>query len=145
MTLMKVNNRPAKTWNGLVNELFADFDQAFTRLAAANNVLPAVNIVETEDAYHLEMQAPGRKKENFTLQLENDQLTLGYEDSTQTENTQYKTVRREFSVTNFKRVFNLGDTVNAEGIAAKYEDGLLKVYLPKKEEVKPQTKMITIQ
>ena len=85
----------------------------------------------------------------FLLRYENLQikglLTISYEKKAESENNDYKTHRREFSVTSFKRSFRIDDVVNTEDIQAKYEDGVLKVYLPKKEEVKVLPKEINIQ
>jgi HSP20 family protein len=148
MTLVKVNNRPAvKTWNGLLNELFADFNTVFGNLPGEVTGLknPPVNIVETDDGYHLELLAPGRKKEAFSLKVENDQLILGYEAPKSVENVTYRTVRTEFTTGNFSRTFNLGELVQADAIQAKYEDGILRVFLPKKPEEKPATQQISIQ
>jgi HSP20 family protein len=147
MTLMKVNNRNAKTWNGLVNDLFTDFDQVFgpwNGLPANSNV-PPVNIYETNEAYWLELSVPGRKKELFTLNVEDNTLTVGYEDTTSEEQKDTRIVRKEFAAGNFKRVFNLGEQIDTNEINAKYENGLLKVTLARKKEIKPQAKQINVQ
>lgn len=109
--------------------------------------IPAVNIHENKDGFHLELVAPGLKKDDFKVNLDKGLLTVSYEKKTETENenSDYKTHRSEFSVTNFKRSFRVDDVVNSEEIQAKYEDGVLKVYLPKKEEVKVLPKEINIQ
>lgn len=154
MTFLKVNNRPvAKSWNGLVNDLFADFENNFGHQKPGFNA--PVNIAETDDAYHLEVAAPGRNKENFSLNVENNTLTIGYDDKKnadvknegdqEVKAPEVKNVRREFSTQSFKRSFALDDKINAENIQAKYEDGLLKVLLPKKAEVKPAVKQISVQ
>ena len=145
MTVFKVNNRPvAKSWNGLVNDLFTNFDNNFGQVFDQTAQAP-VNIVETKEAYHLEVAAPGRSKDNFTLNVENNSLTIGYEEKKEAETADHKTIRKEFSSKSFKRTFNLDEKINTEAIEAKYEDGLLKVVLPKKEEVKPAVKQISIQ
>ena len=147
MTVFKVNNRPTtRTWNGLVNDLFADFENNFGAAGQnqSNSNVP-VNITESENAYHLEVAAPGRNKENFSLKVENNTLTIGYEVNKETEKNELKQVRKEFSYQSFKRSFSLDDKINAEGIEAKYEDGILKITLPKKAEVKPEAKQISIQ
>ncbi|HSK12279.1 MAG TPA: Hsp20/alpha crystallin family protein [Phnomibacter sp.] len=147
MTLVKVNNRPAlKTWNGLVNELFNDLEQSFAPLApAANRNWPAVNIIENADGYHAELLAPGRNKANFSIAIENDQLVVAY-DAEKTETpADWKQVRKEFTLGNFRRTFALDGSVDANGIQAKYEDGILKIFLPKKPELKPATRTIEIQ
>ena len=103
------------------------------------------NVIETEDAYHLELLAPGRKKEMFELKVEEQMLTISYNVAEDDQNQDLKKVRSEFAIGSFKRSFNLQDQVNADAIQAKYEDGILKVWLPKKEEKKPATLQIAIQ
>lgn len=97
---------------------------------------PSVNIVETDDAFQVEMAAPGMKKENFHLELDNDTLTIQAEvtktDNEKTENF----TRREFNYQSFKRSFYLPNTVEADQIKAVYKDGILGLTIPKKEEAK---------
>lgn len=140
MTLVKRNYR---TWDNLVDEFFNTVPATFGRDISLNT--PAVNIHETADAYHLEVAAPGLQKEDFKISLEKGMLTIGYENKTETENKDYKTHRREFSVKSFKRSFSVEENINADNIQAKYENGILNVYLPKKEEVKVMPKQISIQ
>ena len=148
MNFVKVNNRPAtKTFDGLLNDLFGNLENVVGRDFNAN--MPPVNISETTDGYHLELAAPGRKKENFKLKVEGNLLIVSYEEvkneatTTETINN-LKQVRKEFSINAFKRTFTLDEKTNAEGILAKYEDGLLKLYIPKKEMVKPAVTEITV-
>ena len=72
-------------------------------------------------------------------------LTISYEKKTDTENKDYKTHRREFVSRSFKRSFSVDEKINADAIQAKYENGVLKLLLPKKEEVKVSPKQITIE
>ncbi len=148
MTMVKVNNRPAlRTFNGLVHELFNDFENSFGPLnqTGVRNI-PAVNIIENPEGYHAELQAPGRKKEFFTIGVEKNQLTIGYNEEKNEAQGDWKQIRKEFSLDNFKRVFNLDENIiDAENIQARYEDGLLKVFLPKKAEQKAVTRSIQIQ
>jgi HSP20 family protein len=104
-----------------------------------------VNIHETDEAFHIEMNAPGRSKEDFSISVEENTLTIGYEKKQEQETNSHKTIRREFSFETFKRSFNLGEEINAEGIQAKYENGVLKLFLPKKPVVKETAKQINIQ
>ncbi len=148
MNFVKVNNRPAaRTFDGLLNDLFGNLENVVGRDFNAN--VPPVNINETTDGYHLELAAPGRRKENFKLKVEGNLLVVSYEEVKNEETTaetpnNLKQVRKEFSINAFKRSFTLDEKTNAEGILAKYEDGLLKLYIPKKEEIKPAVKEITI-
>ena len=107
---------------------------------------PAVNVQETEDAFHIELAAPGLTKEDFNIELDNDTLSISSEikDESNEENDQY--TRREFSYQTFRRSFNLPDTINSAEVNATYENGVLKINLAKKEEAKIQPKrLIEIQ
>ncbi|MEO5592942.1 MAG: Hsp20/alpha crystallin family protein [Chitinophagaceae bacterium] len=142
MTLVRNNFRPVN-FNSVFNELFNEFPAAFADKAGLN--FPPVNIAETPDAYHVELNAPGRNKEDFKINIDNGLLTISYEKKEETTPEDVKSVRKEFSLQGFKRSFSLDDKVDAANIQAKYENGLLKVLLPKKAEVKEAAKQITIQ
>ncbi|MDR6301445.1 Hsp20/alpha crystallin family protein [Mesonia maritima] len=109
-----------------------------------NNIgvsIPAVNIKESEDNFLVEVAAPGKTKEDFNIELDNDVLTISSEEKK--ENTQEekgKFTRREFSYSTFKRAFSLPETVESAKISASYENGVLLINLPKREEAKVQTK-----
>ncbi|HXD78668.1 MAG TPA: Hsp20/alpha crystallin family protein [Puia sp.] len=141
MTLVKVNNNGHRSLSNLVDEFFQGFP-----VKEENFGFPPVNIHETADAYHLELSAPGRSKEDFTLGIENGLLSIGYEkkEAARTE-AEYKTIRKEFSFRSFKRSFTLDEGIDANGIQAKYENGVLKLFLPKKEQVKESVKQISVQ
>ena len=141
MTLVKNNFRPIN-FNSVFNELFNELP-AFADKAGLN--FPPANIAETADAYHIELNAPGRNKEDFNISAENGLLTISYQKKEETKIEGLTTIRREFSAQGFKRSFSLDDKVDVTGIQAKYENGLLKVLLPKKAEVKEAAKQITIQ
>lgn len=143
MTLVKVHNPVQKNINTFFDELFNELP-AFGK--TINNLFtPAVNIVETADAYHLELNAPGRKKEDFNITVDKGLLTISYEKKEEMKSEDVKVVRREFNYQSFKRSFSVDDKINTEAIEAKYEDGLLKLLLPKVAEVKAAAKQISIQ
>lgn len=122
------------------------FDELFTQLpVATGKQMPPVNIHETDEAYHLEVVAPGMNKEDFKINLENGLLTLSFEKKENIEQKNYKTHRREYHYESFTRSFTVDNKIKADGIAAKYDNGVLKLYLPKKEEVKITPKQITIE
>ncbi len=140
MSILKQHN------SNLLNEIFNTFPANWGRdVQTTNALLPAVNIHETNDAYHAELVAPGREKTNFSIQVEKGLLTVSYENKDAVEQPKYKTIIREFSFQNFKRSFTIDETINTEAIQANYENGILKLLLPKKEEVKIVPKEITIQ
>ncbi len=107
------------------------------------STVPA-NIHETKDGYHVELSAPGRNKEDFKVNVENSLLTISFEKKEETENKDYKTIRKEFNYKSFKRSFNVNEKINTAGIQAKYENGVLKLYLPKKDEVTVTPQQIAI-
>jgi HSP20 family protein len=138
MTLMRNGNFPA------ISHLFDDF---FTRdlwnwgmgnNSSTNTTVPAVNIRETNDSFIVEMAAPGMKKEDFKVELDGNTLTISSEhreEQEEKEGERYS--RREFSYQSFQRSFQLSkDVVDIDGIGAKYENGVLHLVIPKKEEAK---------
>jgi HSP20 family protein len=143
MTFVKTNHNGFRNLTNFVDEVFQNIPASLGREESYG--FPPVNIHETSDAYHLELSAPGRSKEDFKLAVDNGQLTISFEKKEDTKTEDYKTVRKEFSFRSFKRSFTLDDKIDSNGIQAKYENGVLKVLLPKKEQVKESTKQITIQ
>ncbi len=142
MTLVK--HHPTNLSN-LFDELFNSFPANWGRDMQTGLTTPPVNIHETNEGYHVELSAPGRNKEDFTVNVENGLLTISFEKKEETEQKTYKTIRKEFSYRSFKRSFSVDEKINAEAIQAKYENGVLKLFLPKKEEVKVAPKQIAIQ
>ncbi len=147
MTMVKLNNRPVvKNFDNLFSELFNNFPAAWGENWKDDNLhFPPVNIHETKDAYHLELNVPGRSKEDFKISIEDGQLFISFEQKEESKQEDYKTIRREFNFRSFKRSFMVDETVNTDNIQARYENGLLKLLLPKKEQVKESNKQITVQ
>lgn len=97
--------------------------------------VPSVNITETETSYGIEVAAPGFEKKDFNLSIEEGVLIIS--GSQNTEKARDKSfVRKEFNYGSFKRVFNLADLVDEDHIDAKYENGILKIELPKNVQTK---------
>ncbi len=111
-----------------------------------NQFLPSVNIFEKEDGYEIDVAAPGLKKENFQINLNQSNLSIAYSDEEKKEESNGKFTRREFRTGSFKRNFTVPQTIDNERINASYTDGILKIFLPKREEakVKPE-RLIEIQ
>ena len=142
MTLVKVNNRP---YGNFFGDLLNEFPAVAKSFGQDVFQFPETNIHETPDAYHLELNVPGRLKEDFKIQVDQNLLTISFEkkeDAPASED--YKTIRREFTYKSFKRSFSIENSVDVNGIQAKYENGLLKVLLPKKDEVKQGARQINI-
>jgi len=141
--MVKVHTPVQKNLNSFFDEFFNELP-AFGK--TVNNLFtPAANIIETADAYHVELNVPGRNKEDFSITVDKGLLTISYEKKEETKNADLKVVRKEFSFQSFKRSFSLDDKINAEAIQAKYENGLLKLLLPKLTEEKQPVKNISIQ
>lgn len=137
MNLIKRN--PA-TFPSIIDEfLKPDWFGGFQNFGA--NV-PAVNIKETEREFFVELAAPGKNKEDFNIEIDNNVLTISSESKNESEekDAQGKYTRREFSYSSFKRAFTLPESVNESSIKAIYENGVLNITLPKHEEALPKPK-----
>lgn len=126
-------------------KLFTDFfdrdwmDFTNRNFSTTNTTLPAVNIKEDDEGFEVEMAAPGLGKKDFKIELHNNVLTISSEKQIENETTEgQEFTRREFSYQSFSRSFTLPDIVAGDKINARYENGLLKVSIPKKEEAKPK-------
>ncbi|AXG72744.1 Hsp20/alpha crystallin family protein [Flavobacterium arcticum] len=134
--------------NSNVNGLFPSImDEIFKDWAGGtqmvNKIVPPVNIKETDKAFSVALMAPGFKKEDFTIEVDNELLTISSElKSENTEQEEGKFTRREFSYSSFKRAFTLPESVNTENVNAAYTDGILTIILPKKEEALPKAKRL---
>ena len=133
--------------NSLFPSVPSFFDDFFTRdlagWSSANSTygtsLPAVNIKEDDNNYEIEVAAPGLKKDDFKIEIENDVLTVSSEIDGKSEVKEDNYQRREFRYASFKRTFSLPeDKVNGDKVKANYLDGVLQITLPKKEEAKPK-------
>ena len=145
MTFVKLNNQP-KNFDGLMKDLFNEIPASFGKTFREDVFgFPPVNIAENANAYHLKVAAPGMEKTDFTVKLDGTILTISATKKEESKDESSKSIRKEFSYKGFKRSFTLDEKIDAVNIAAKYENGILKVDLPKKEETKVEGKEITIQ
>lgn len=127
--------------------VFEDFFKPFNEMFDINggalwnrvSQVPHVNIVEEPEDYKIEMAAPGFKKEDFNIDLNGNMLIISLDKREEKEEEERNFTRREFNYFNFNRTFNLPDDIKLENINAKYEAGVLKLLLPKKEEAKKLT------
>lgn len=107
---------------------------------------PAINIVENDKEYKVEVAAPGLTKEDFHIEMHEDDLTISMEKKAEKkeENAENKYLRRDFSYVSFSRRMILPDDANKEGITARMENGVLSVFIPKKKEEPVVPKEIAI-
>lgn len=139
MTLVKVR-RP----NSVFPSIFDEFWKDWPGTTNTSDWVPAANIKEEETKYHVELSAPGYKREDIKVSVEDDTLTITGEVKIENEETKENYVKREFRSGNFKRSFNLNGMVNTDKIDAKYIDGILKIDLPKVENEVKKLKEITV-
>lgn len=98
--------------------------------------MPSVNIIEGKEDFRIEVAAPGLEKNDFHINLENNVLTISSEKERNDEQREERYMRREFSYTSFRRSFSLPNTVDADRIEAKHNNGVLCISIPKREEAK---------
>jgi HSP20 family protein len=147
MTLVKFN--PEKRNNGSLLPGFNDvFDSILNDTFFNDRMVtrvPAANISESADHYHVELAAPGLKKEEFKISLDRNVLNVSVEQQRDNRDEQKNYSKREFSYSSFVRSFTLPDSANAESIEAVYSDGVLKIDIAKREEAKMVRRQIEIK
>lgn len=108
--------------------------------------VPAVNITEKKDTYEVALAAPGLKKEDFNIAVDGNMLTISSEQEHKKEEKDDKITRKEYNYSSFSRSFTLPEEINQEKIEARYENGILNITLPRKEETKKATlKQVTVK
>ncbi|MEB0261377.1 MULTISPECIES: Hsp20/alpha crystallin family protein [unclassified Mucilaginibacter] len=145
MTLIKFNN-------GLKNNAHPFFNDVFDSLLNDSYIgdklvarVPAVNIAENDNEFHIELAVPGLKKDDFKINLDKNILTVSAEKKTEANAEAKKYSKREYSYNSFERSFTLPDSVDHSKIEADYADGILKLTVAKREEAKFQTREIAIK
>ena len=140
MSLVKRENY-SPTWSSFFNDFLNRdwYDWNNQNYSLTNTTIPSVNIKENENEFEVEMAAPGMAKDDFKIELNNSVLTISSEKQSENETKEGKNVtRREFSYQSFSRSFTLPAIVETDRITAKYENGILRENIPKKEEAKPK-------
>ena len=143
MTLAKFSNRYFPNLNRFFDDDWfspMNLGSDSWNFADSNATLPAVNVTENNDEYAIEVAAPGLKKSDFSINYDNGRLTISCEKKDEKEYKEgEKVTRREFNYQSFQRAFSIPEeAVKSDRINAKYNEGILRITLPKKEEVKPK-------
>lgn len=146
MTLVKFSNsnknRSVDNW---VGDFFSPiFNDSFLSDRFISRV-PAVNVAETNEAYQIELAAPGLEKDDFKINVDGDVLTISGEKKVESTDENKKYSKREYSYTSFTRSFTLPDSIDHSKIDANYKDGVLKVEITKKEEAKVASRLIEVK
>ncbi len=133
MTLVRVNPNRRYRRNP---SFFTNFvSEDFFKPEINTRKQPAVNVLETADGFQVEIATPGLSKKDIGIKVEKEVLSIFANVETASK-AEEKVLSRGFSYSNFKRSFQLPDTVNSAGITANYKNGILSVSIPKKEEAK---------
>jgi HSP20 family protein len=146
MTLVKFNNGLK---NNAVGPFFNDvFDSILNDSFIGDKLVarvPAVNIAENENEFHIELASPGLKKEDFKINLDKNILTVSAEKKSESVEEGKKFSKREYSYNSFTRSFTLPESADHSKIEADYTDGILKLIIAKKEEAKFQSREIAVK
>lgn len=139
--LVRANGNSFSSVPSLLNDFFTDdwFNSSVANWKTAGTTLPAVNVRETNDDFMIYVAAPGMKRDDFRVELDNNILTISseLEDKHEEQDKNGKFTRREFSYQSFQRSFSLPEhKVDGGKISAKYNDGILHVVVPKRDEAK---------
>ena len=137
--LVNTNKKEFKGLSSIFDDLFNNESFNIPK-AGVGNTTPAVNIRETPDGFYLDFAIPGIKKEDVSIEIDNDLLTVSSERKDKKEEVDGNYTRREFHYSSFKRSFILPETVDTTNIKANYNNGMLSIEISKKEEAKPKPK-----
>jgi HSP20 family protein len=142
MTLAKLSSNWFPSTPSLFDKFFDGelMDWNRTNFSSTDSTLPAVNVKENNNEFQIEVAAPGMNKNDFKIHYDNGRLTISSEHKDETQEKEGERVtRREFSYQSFQRSFTVAETaVDAEKIKANYEQGILFITLPKRDEIKPK-------
>lgn len=146
---MRLSKRNSRNHYPTFNNLLEGFLNTDLNHTHNRKNVPAVNIIESEDSFNIEVALPGISKKDVNIDIDDNLLTISrevkeekVEQSKEKETVKY--TRKEFSFKSFKRTFSLPDTIDADSISASAKDGILVITLPKKEEAKIVKRTIKI-
>jgi HSP20 family protein len=146
MTLVKFN--PANNNRSLMPGFNDVFDSILNETFFSDRLVsrvPAANISESADHYHVELAAPGLKKDDFKVNLDRNVLSISVEQTTESADSQRNYSKREYSYNSFVRSFTLPESADDSKINAIYTDGVLKIDISKREEAKNIRRQIEIK
>ncbi len=146
MTLVRRFNNQTPDIANIFDDFFGG-DFFLNPVSQSRRSVPAVNVKETQDEYLIEVAAPGMKKDDFKVEVNNNVLTISCEQEDKKEENEKGYTRREFCYSAFRRSFAIPrNEVDESKINASYKDGILQITLHKREEVKPKpVRMIEIK
>lgn len=137
MSLMRFSNQVPSLFDRFFEGDLLDWSNR--NFSMTNTTLPSVNIKENADGFEVEVAAPGFEKNDFRVELDNEMLTVSSEKKMENETKEgERFTKHEFSYQSFNRSFTLPNSADVEHIGANYENGILHIYIPKREEAKPR-------
>lgn len=124
--------------------IFSDFwdDDFWSSRFSNQQKMPLANVKESDEDFSIELAVPGMTKKDFDISVDNNILKITSEKKMEKEEKEENYTRREFSYSSFARSFSLPENINADKIKATYEDGILKLKLPKRDPAKKQNKRL---
>ncbi len=145
MNLVRFNQADRYPWYSEFTNFFENFEKNHQELINhSKGDVPSVNIIENEKSFVIEFAAPGVKKEDFNINLDNQVLTVSREVKEEKEESKENYTRREFVYGSFSRSFTLPKSIMFDKIDADYNEGILVITLPKKKEEAKLTREIKI-
>jgi HSP20 family protein len=137
MAIMRFSNQQPSLFDRFFDSDL--FDWSNRNYSSTNTTLPSANIKESNDDFEVEVAAPGFNKNDFRIDLNHDLLTVSSEKEIENETKDGQQFSlREFSYQSFSRSFTLPNSADSEKIGAKYDNGILRITIPKKEEARPK-------
>jgi HSP20 family protein len=147
MSLIRKRNGELAPMRSMLTDILNEtrlFNSDLFDMTSLSANLPAINIQEDEKEFNVEMAAPGFSKKDFKVKIENDTLIISAEKKEERKEEKKDFKRREFNYSSFERAFTLPESINEENINAQYNDGILKLTLPKVAGAKKKMKEISI-
>ena len=132
--------RPMTFNPSVFNDFFKPWNEWFMDKKGMMSSVPAVNIKEADGKYQVMLAAPGLKKDDFHVEVDGNLVTISAETKSEKEEKEDQYTRKEYSYSSFSRTFTLPENVEKDKIEARYENGELKLVLPKKENASKSNK-----
>lgn len=132
-TISRIND----VFPSFLDDFFKPWNEKFSgNIWGKMLTVPAVNIKENKDLFTITMAVPGMKKEDFKIDLDGHMITVSSEKEEKIDEKEENLTRYEYNFSSFSRSFTMPEEVDMNKIEAKYENGILSVHLPKKEDAK---------
>ena len=141
MLPVRFHNTTAPNFSNLFDEFFGK-DMEYN--ASCSTTMPSVNIIESNEAFTIQVAAPGLEKKDFNVSVDGNKLTISSEKELEGLKDGEKFRKKQFSFSKFKRTFSIPEVLEGDKINAEYNSGILNVTIPKKEPVKKEIKQIKV-